>query len=78
MKKENLNIGDHVSFLRSENKAVSLTGRIVKIHDEGVPCVDVSLDDHDPEWIETAHVDDVTVLEAAAATKGKKKKEDKD
>jgi hypothetical protein len=61
--KEDLKLGDHVSFLRSENKAVSLTGKIVKIHEDGVPCVDVSLDDHDPEWIETAHVDDVTLLD---------------
>jgi hypothetical protein len=75
MNKEELKKGDHVSFLRSENKAVKLTGRIVKIHDEGVPCVDVSLDDCKTERIETAHVDDVSVI-AEAKTKGKEKKQD--
>jgi len=77
-----LEVGQHVSFLRSHNKAVSLTGMIVKVHDDQ-PIVEVKLDDHDPEWIETAHVDDVTVLDEAAAaeeeegdepTKSKRKK----
>jgi hypothetical protein len=62
-KKEALKVGQHVSFLRSHNKAVSLTGTVVKLYDDGSPVVDVKLDDHDPEWIETAHLDDVTVLE---------------
>ena len=73
-----LEVGQHVSFLRSHNKAVSLTGTIVKVHDDQ-PIVEVKLDDHDPEWIETAHVDDVTVLDEAAAeeegeAKSKRKK----
>lgn len=65
MSEKKLEIGQHVSFLRSHNKAVSLTGKIVKIYDDA-PVVDVALDDHEPLWIETAHVDDVTVLAAAA------------
>lgn len=60
--KADLKLGQHVSFLRSHNKAVSLTGTIVDIS-EDEPIVAVKLDDHDPEWIETAHVDDVTVLD---------------
>jgi len=63
-KKEDLKIGDHVSFLRMSNKAIRLTGTIAAFHDDGVPCVDVELDGHE-DAIDTAHVDDVTVLEEA-------------
>lgn len=70
MKKEDLKIGDHVSFLRLSNKAVSLTGTISAIHEEGVPCVDVELD---TGGFETAHVDDVTVLRAEKPAKEKSK-----
>jgi hypothetical protein len=59
---KDLKVGDHVNFLRSHNKAVELSGTICKIYDDA-PVVDVKLDDHDPDWIETAHVDDVTMLE---------------
>jgi hypothetical protein len=64
--KADLKLGQHVSFLRSHNKAVSLTGTIVSIS-EDEPIAAVKLDDHEPEWIETAHVDDITVLDGAAA-----------
>jgi hypothetical protein len=68
--KENIQIGDRVDFLRSENKAVKLRGTVVKIHPDGVPCVDVALDDHDGKWIETAHIDDVTPVLPPEATEG--------
>jgi hypothetical protein len=57
----NVHVGDHVRFLRMANKAASLTGKIVKIHEDGVPCVDIALDDN-PEIIDTAHMDDVTQI----------------
>lgn len=62
VERKDLEVGQRVSFLRSSNKAVSLTGTIVKLYEEGVPCVEVELDD-DSNVIETAHADDVTVLE---------------
>ena len=40
---KDLKVGDHVKFLRSHNKAVSLTGTIVKLYDDS-PVVDVKLD----------------------------------
>lgn len=67
--KENIQIGDRVSFLRMANKAVSLKGTIVKIYEEGVPCVDIKLDDHETAT-ETAHIDDVTLLLPPEATEG--------
>jgi hypothetical protein len=60
--KENLKLGQHVSFLRMSNKAVSLTGTIADIS-EDQPIVAVKLDGHDPEVLEIAHVDDVTALD---------------
>lgn len=61
--KELLNVGDYVKFLRMNNKAVELKGKIVAIHGLGIPCVDIEVDGG---GLETAHVDDVVVLEAAA------------
>jgi hypothetical protein len=72
-KKEDFKIGDHVSFLRMSNKAVRLTGTIQSFHDDGVPCVEVALDDS--EAVETAHVNDVKVLEPVAAPKEEAKTE---
>ena len=60
--REDLKIGQRVSFLRLSNKAVALTGTIVKLYEEGVPLVEVKLDDN--AATETAHVDDVKVLDA--------------
>ena len=60
MANKDLKVGDRVSFLRMSNKAVSLTGTIEKVYEDGVPCVEVKLDDSD--HIETAHMDDVAVL----------------
>jgi hypothetical protein len=68
MEKSAIKLGDHVNFLRSADKAVSLSGAVVKIYEDDVPCVDVKLDGHE-NWIETAHVDDVTPFEEAAAAK---------
>ena len=65
--KKDLHVGDKVTFLRSHDKAVSMSGTIVKLHPEGVPCVDVQIDGHeDKNFFETAHVDDVTVTKSAA------------
>ena len=50
-----LKVGDRVSFLRSHDKSVSLTGTVAKIHDKSV---DVELDNGS---VETAHADDVTL-----------------
>ncbi len=62
--KDLLSVGDYVKFLRMSNKAVELEGKIVKIHGPGVPCVDIAVDG---AGLESAHVDDVVVLEAAGA-----------
>lgn len=56
-----MKIGDKVKFLRSSNKAIQLTGTIVKISDR---VVDIKLDT-DHEAYETAHIDDVIVIEVA-------------
>jgi hypothetical protein len=74
MKKADLHVGDQVSFARMSNKALSLKGKIVKLHDDS-ECVDVLLEGTEGA-LETAHAEDVTVLEAT-----KKKgaaKDDKD
>lgn len=76
MAKKDLKVGDHVKFLRTHNKAVELTGTVAKLHKDG-RSVDVQLDDHEEGWVETAHVDDVTVLESAKKT-AKKDGDDKD
>ena len=52
-----LTIGQHVSYRRMSNKAVVLTGTIVKLDP---PLVEIQ--DAQETFIETAHVDDVTVL----------------
>ncbi len=62
--KDLLHEGDYVKFLRMSNKAVELKGKIVKIHGAGVPCVDIALDGG---GMESAHVNDVVVLESAGA-----------
>lgn len=49
------------------NKVVSLTGTIDKLYEYGANLVEVKLDD-DPNVIETAHVDDVTVLDQPKAS----------
>jgi hypothetical protein len=59
--KELINIGDHVKFLRMTNKAVELRGVVVAKQAPGVPCVDIQVDG--TGRIETAHVDDVVVLD---------------
>lgn len=63
-KKEDLQVGQHVSFLRMSNKAVRLTGTIERMHEDDARLVDVQLDGHDYVCLDTAHVDDVTVLPA--------------
>jgi len=70
-KKDRLALGDRVKFLRMNNKSVELRGKIVAFHSAGVPCVDVEVDGTDGR-AETAHVNDVVLLEekAAAPTKG--------
>lgn len=78
-RKERLSLGDRVKFLRMNNKSVELTGTIVVIHSGSVPCVDVEVDGTDGR-AETAHIDDVTVLEESkqkkkAAKAGKTEKE---
>lgn len=72
-RKERLSLGDRVKFLRMNNKSVELTGKIVAIHDGNVPCVDVEVDGTDGRP-ETAHVDDVTVLEETKQEKKAAKK----
>lgn len=72
-RKDRLSIGDRVKFLRMNNKAVELTGTIVAIHAGSVPCVDVEVDGTDGR-AETAHVDDVTVLEETKEQKKAAKK----
>jgi hypothetical protein len=66
-----MKVGDHVKALRSHNKAVELTGTIERIEGSSVTMV---LDDN-PNWLETVHLDDVTVLEAKVL-KAKKSKEE--
>jgi hypothetical protein len=70
--KELLSVGDRVKILRMNNKAVELTGKIITIHGGAVPCVDIEVDGTDGHP-ETAHVNDVIVLEPA----GKKEKDKK-
>jgi hypothetical protein len=60
MAREDLKVGQRISALRMSNKAVTLTGTIAQINDDG-KTVDMTLDDHDTH-VETVHVDDVTVL----------------
>lgn len=53
--------GDKVTFLRSADKAVRLAGEVIKVDGNQV---DIRLDT-EHEAYETAHIDDVTVVEAA-------------
>ena len=65
-KKEDLKLGDHVSFLLMSNKDVSMTGTIAKFHEEDPALVDIFIDEHPLNSIDTAYVDDVTVIEPAS------------
>lgn len=68
--KTDLSPGQRVRFRRSHDKAVELTGKIVKVHeDEDVVDVQVEPDGKlaEVETTETAHVDDITPLEEVAA-----------
>lgn len=53
-------IGDRVSFLRMNNKAIKLTGAIHQINGDG-KTVNVKVDGT-ADFIETAHVNDVCAL----------------
>jgi hypothetical protein len=64
--KDLIGIGDHVKFLRMTNKAVEMKGVVVAKHGPGIPCVDIRVDGSG--GLETAHVNDVVVLEAANIT----------
>ena len=67
-KLEDLKIGDHVSFRLMSNKDVSMTGTIAKFHEEDPSLVDIFIDEHPLNSIDTAYVDDVTVIETPAGT----------
>jgi hypothetical protein len=58
---KNLKVGQHVRYLRMHNKAASIEGTITQINDDGKTVVVRT--DINPEILEAAHVDDVTVLE---------------
>lgn len=64
-----LKVGQTVRFKRTHDKAVELTGKVVKLHEDG-RSVDVQLIpdgvnvQHD--GLETAHVDDCTVIDSPA------------
>jgi hypothetical protein len=64
-KLEDLKIGDHVSFLLMSNTAVSMTGTIAKFHEEDPSRVDIFIDDHPLNSIDTTYVDYVTLLPPA-------------
>lgn len=57
---KDLKVGQRISALRMSNKAVSLTGTLVELNDDG-KTVQMMMDGHGTH-IETVHVDDVTVL----------------
>jgi hypothetical protein len=61
---EDLKVGQHVSFLRMHNKAVSVEGTITQINEDGKTVIVQT--DINPDILEAAHVDDVTVLETPA------------
>jgi hypothetical protein len=64
---KDLKVGDHVSFLLMSNKAVSMTGVIAKFHEDDPALVDIFIDDHPLNSIDTAYVDDVTAIEEQKA-----------
>jgi len=71
--KDSLKEGDHVEFSPSHNKALRLTGEIVKIHPGADDCVDIECDVDGKNvevegHVETAHAGEVKVL-----TKGRKR-----
>jgi len=79
--KDSLKEGDHVEFSPSHNKALRLTGEIVKIHPGADDCVDIECDVDGKNvevagHVETAHAGDVTVLESKAKGKSKKSKDE--
>jgi hypothetical protein len=55
-----LKVGQHVSFLRMHNKAVSVSGTITQVNEDGKTVIVQT--DINPNILEGAHVDDVTVL----------------
>jgi hypothetical protein len=64
--KDLINVGDHVKFLRMTNKAVELKGVVMAKHGPDIPCVDIQVDGTSGR-LETAHVNDVVVLDPQAA-----------
>ena len=79
--KDSLKKGQHVEFSPSHNKALKLTGEIVKIHAGADDCVDIECDVDGKNvevegHVETAHAGDVKVLEEE--TKGRSKREKKE
>jgi hypothetical protein len=79
--KDSLKEGDHVEFSPSHNKALKLTGEIVKIHAGADDCVDIECDVDGKNvevagHVQTAHAGDVTLLEPKAKGKKSKKEED--
>jgi len=68
--KSQLEMGQRVKFLRSHDRTVELTGRIVKIHDDS-DAVDIETEPDgriaEVSTRETAHAADVTVLGEASA-----------
>lgn len=65
-----LKIGQRVKALRMSNKAVTITGTIDALNDDGKTVV-VKHDGGD--GLETVHADDVTVLDGAAASSAEEK-----
>jgi hypothetical protein len=63
--KSQLEMGQRVKFLRSHDRTVELTGRIVKIHDDS-DAVDIETEPDgriaEVSTTETAHAADVTVV----------------
>ncbi len=60
-----IKVGDRVKFNRSHNKAVSLTGTVKKLHDDG-RSVDIDVETEEGKHVETAHVDECQVIEKKA------------
>lgn len=57
---KNLKVGDHIKALRSSNKSISLVGSVLRLNEDG-RTIDMDLDAN-KNFVETVHVDDVTVL----------------
>lgn len=66
-----MEVGQRVRFLRSHDKTVSLTGRIVKLHDDG-RSVDIEVEPDgkiaEIATTETAHLDEVSLLDGETAS----------